>query len=244
MWWPEQADRGTQNERAADLFRQAVSRDPDLALAHGGLARALYSRALYDSSPAGQILLQEALAEARATISLDPREATGYFAASGASLYLGDHATALEDARKTLQLNPNFAYAHYRLGQVLIFSGRPAEAIAPIERSMRLSPCDPQLPLVLETLAVAHYQARDYETAVELARSAGRAMGGAATAVLVAALARLGRLEEAADALDKAALVAPSHGRPLPAPYAEPAFRRSHTRCSYRLARDFHAVSN
>lgn len=235
MWWlnklQDQADTS-----ALALFREAIRLDPDLSLGHAGVARALYARALYDTSDSRLDDLRASLTEARIAIDLDPREATGYYAAAGAALYLGQHEAALHDARQTLALNPNFAYAHYRVGQVLIFAGRPDEAIAPLERSVSLSPCDPQMRLMLETLALAHYQTRSYAAAGELARSAGRMLGGAVSTVLVASLAQMGRTEEAAEALSKVDRSKASRQRPLPAPYADPD-SLNHIREGYRLAR-------
>lgn len=120
----------------------------------------------------------------------------------------------------------------------MIFSGQAADAIAPIERALSLSPCDPQLWLMLETLAVGHYQARAYEAAAEVARSAGRAGGGSVSAVLIAALARLGRFEEASAELRRGgAITGASSVRPLAAPYADVALRE-HIREGFRLGRE------
>jgi len=224
-------------DEALRLFREAVRLDPELALGHVGVARALYGRMLQGESAEPEIDLRDSLAAARTAIRLDPREATAHFAAAGAELYLGEHLAALDSARLALTLNPNFAYAHYRLGQVLIFAGRPDEAIAPLERSLSLSPCDPQLWLVLETLALAHYQARDYEAAVKLARGAGRASGGGVSAVLVASLARLGRLDEAAAAMARIEPVVPPQRRARAAPYANSA-DREHIREAFRMGRE------
>ncbi|HEY7900682.1 MAG TPA: winged helix-turn-helix domain-containing protein [Caulobacteraceae bacterium] len=225
------------HEEALALFREAVRLDPELVLGHVGVSRALYGRVLMAESEDIATDLSEARATARTAIRLDPREATAHFAASGAELYLGAHATALADAKLALSLNPNFAYAHYRLGQVLIFAGRPEEAIAPLQRSLSLSPCDPQLWLVCETLALAHYQTKDYETAAELARGAERSAQGAVSAVLVASLARLGRLDEAADAMARIKDNPTGSRRTIAAPYASAA-DRDHIRHGFHLARE------
>jgi tetratricopeptide (TPR) repeat protein len=161
----------------------------------------------------------------------------GHFAAAGPLLYLGQHGAALEEARAAIALNANFAYAHYRLGQVLIFGGAPGEALAPIERSLRLSPYDPQAGPMYETLALAHYQVRDYAKAAEHARTAGR-ISGAGQSVLAAALAQLGEAAEAAAALARVDRFRPSAQRPLAAPYADPALLE-HLRQGVRAARQF-----
>lgn len=236
MW---KFNQSSTDAAALDLFREAVRLDPEMPLGHIGVSRSLYARILQRRTQTTEADLDGALTSARTAIRLDPREATAHFAAAGAELYLSHHAAALDEARLALSLNPNFAYAHYRLGQVLIFSGQAAEAIAPIERALSLSPCDPQLWLMLETLALGHYQARQYETAAEIARSAGRAGGGTLSAVLIAALARLGRFEEAAAELRRVEGQGTGQAsvRPVAAPYADLSLRE-HIREGFRLGRE------
>ena len=227
----EESDR-----KAESLFRSAIRRDPELSLGHIGLARALFGRAIYGASSKPVPLLVKARASAQTAIGLDPRDASGYYASAGASLYLGDHGAALDEARSAIALNPNFAFAQVRLGQVLIFIGQPSEAIAPIERGVRLSPYDPQLGVNLELLALAHYQARDYEGAVRHARSAMHQNNARTSAILAAGLAQLGRLDEAAKVVPQRPWAAASTQQPLAAPYADPAMLE-HLRDGVRRAR-------
>jgi TolB-like protein len=207
---------------ALELFRKAVALDPELPLGHIGLARALYGGAVYGWTKSAREDLLEAHKAARTAIELDPRDALGYFAASGASLCLGEHAAAIDEARRTIALNPNFGFGHFRLGQALLFGGRPAEAVAPIERSLRFSPFDPQLAAMHMTLALALHHAGDFEAAVEQAKFALYLGNWRAAPVLAASLVRLGRLEEAAREIGRPA---PDDGASnmLPMPYANPA---------------------
>ncbi len=221
--------------QAMTLFRQAIARDPELSLGHIGLARILYGGAIYGWSAQPMPDLEEAREAARTAISLDGRDATAYFASAGAALFLADHGGALDHARLAIALNPNFAFAHYRLGQVLIYSGRPAEAVNPIERSLRLSPYDPQLGPMRELLALAHYQARNYEEAVTQARAAVHLNNPRAATLLAAGLARLDRQDEAARVLPRGA-ARDALRRPLVAAYANPAFL-DHLREGVRQAR-------
>jgi TolB-like protein len=234
MW---QLNKLTQagDAEALSLFEEAISRDPELSLGHVGRARVLYGRAIFGSAADPLADLRESSASAQTAIGLDAREAYGYFALAGASLYLGDHPVALDNARRAVGLNPNFAYGHYRLGQVLLFAGRPAEAVGPIERSLRLSPYDPQVGPMLETLALANYQAGDYEQAARQAAAAINPADRFGSGVLAASLARLGRVEEAARAFARARESTPSPHRPLAAPYADPAHLK-HLRDGFRLA--------
>lgn len=213
----------TDDVRARKLFLQAIEKDPDLSLGYIGLARVLYGEAIFGWASDGERTLQDSADAARRAIALDARDACGHFALSGAALYLGEHVAALANARRAIELNPNFAYAHYRLGQVLIFSGEPAEAIEPIKRSLRLSPCDPQASSMLETLALAHYQARDFENAITYAEAGASAAGLSGSSVRAASLARLGRFQQAASEFQAANLSPPSPNRPRAAPYAKTA---------------------
>ena len=87
---------------------------------------------------------------------------------------------------------------------------------------------------MLETLALAHYQAGDYENAAVHAASAGR-VSGAGRSVLAAALAQLDRADEAARVLTRVEPARPSQQRPLAAPYANPA-HLEHLKQGVRLA--------
>jgi len=199
MWhFNKMTDEGART--AMDLFRQAIERDPELALSYIGLARALYARVVYGWSDDGAADLLEAYDAAQLAIRLDPRDAYSHFAAAGAALYLGRHREALEEARKTIALNANFAFGHFRLGQVLVYSGRAREAIAPIERSLRYSPYDPQLGPMHRMLALAHFHAGNYAECVAEAEAAIRLNDVASARLLAAGLAKLGRIEEAAAA--------------------------------------------
>ena len=224
-------------DQALQLFSEAVRRDPELALGHIGLSRILFGGAIFGW--AGQPVedLHLARNEAQIAIRLDPRDAYGYFASSGASLYLGEHGAALSEARTALVLNSNCAPAHVRMGQTLTFGGYPKEAIAPLERGMRLSPYDSQLSVMLDSLALAHYQVGDYEQAIVRAREAMHQTYANVSVVLAASLAQLGRFEEAHAALPPSGWKAGSRQRPMAAPYANPA-HLEHMRQGVRLARE------
>jgi len=200
MWHLNAVSQSSYHD-ALSLFRQCISRDPELSLGHIGLARALYTGVTYGWSADSTRDLVEAQDAARMAIALDPHDAYGHYALSGVSLYLGLHQQALDEARRTITLNPNFAFAHFRLGQVLMYMGRPADAVAPIERSMRHSPFDPQLGAMRAQLALVHYHAGNYAESVLQAQAATHLEFSRAYAVLAAGLARLGRSKEARDAL-------------------------------------------
>lgn len=189
-------------EPAIARFRECIARDPDLAVGHIGLARILYGGAtIYGWSKTPAEDLNDAYDEARTAVALDPDDSDGYFAWSGAALYLNRHAEAAIAARRSVALNPNSAYGHLRLAQVLIYAGSPSEALEPIQLSLRHSPFDPQMGAMLGTLSLAYYQSREYADAAREARAAIEHDFVPAHALLAASLARLGRLDEARLAL-------------------------------------------
>ncbi len=212
MWHLNQVTR-EHSTQAAALFREAIARDPELALGHIGLSRILYGAAtVYGWSNDHDADLLESHRAAHTAIGLDPSDANGYFALSGAALYLGRHGEALAAALKAVELNPNLAYVQFRLAQVLIYAGRPADAVQPMLQSLGCSPIDPQLGAMRGTLALAYYQSRNYAAAVIEAREAKTNGFAAGQALLAASLAKLGRLDEA-----RAALPAESLARVLKA---------------------------
>lgn len=210
---------------ALDLFRQAVTRDPELALGYVGQARAHYGLAVYGWSSDPVAHLTAARTAAAEAIRLDPRDAYGHFAASGAALYLHRHREALDQAQTTISLNPNFALGHFRLGQVLLYAGRPQEAIAPLERSLRYSPHEPQLGSMLSVLALAHFHAGAYAEAARHADDAAERLAVRARAIQAASLARMGRLEEARAVFPPAVQARVQRWTVRLAPYAQPGDR-------------------
>lgn len=189
-------------DAAIASFRECIARDPELAVGHIGLARILYGGAtIYGWSKTPSEDLHDAYDEARTAVALDPDDSDGYFAWSGAALYLARHAEALMAARRSVALNPNSAYGHFRLAQVLIYAGSPTDAFDPIQRSLRHSPFDPQMGAMLGTLSLAYYQSRDYLAAAREARAAIEHGFVPGHALLAASLARLDRLAEARLAL-------------------------------------------
>ncbi len=185
-----------------------------------GLSRILWGGAIFGWSddPRGNLIRSSEAA--RRALDLDPDDALAHFTCAGPALYLGDHAEALDHAERSLRINPNFALAAVRLGHVLMYIGRAKEAVEPIERGIRLSPTDPQLGVNLNLLAVALYHCRRYDEAVTRARESLRFNRERRSYVLAASLARLGRYEEAVEALPTEDQKSNAVHRPMSASYA------------------------
>jgi len=76
--------------------------------------------------------------------------------------------------RRAIELNPSSAQAHSHLGRALAMVGRDKEAIAEAEQAIRLSPRDPQQPLFMAVIGLAHCTAGRYE---ECIRFTGEGLG-------------------------------------------------------------------
>jgi len=111
----------------------------------------------------------------------------------------GEAAMAAAALDRALALNPNAAHAWRARGHIHASRNQPEKAIAAIERARRLSPFDPYTFLCVYIIAFAHFAARRFEQAIEWADRAlhDQPRLAAAMRVKVAALAYLGRLDEA-----------------------------------------------
>ncbi|MFE0019341.1 winged helix-turn-helix domain-containing tetratricopeptide repeat protein [Mesorhizobium sp. NPDC059054] len=187
--------------RALVLLERAIDLEPDYALAHGNAAmchHCLFLRAgLTEASRAASIR------HARAAI-LHGQDDAAALTLAGFSIGMDGHDrkaafTALEAA---LAISPSSALT-YILGSVLLGWGGEAErAIEWSERGMRLSPFDPWAFAAFDAQAMSHLLRGRYEEAAAAAyRSVQANPAHSITYVqLTAALAKLGRLDEARSA--------------------------------------------
>ncbi len=178
---------------------RAVEIDPHFAAAHARLSLTLAFAASLGHTPDAGETLAAALRSAQTAIALDDLDASAQTAASYALVYVRRHDAGLEAGRRGVELNPNYYLAHYALALALMFGGASGEAIPEFEMTARLSPRDPSMWAILGQQALAHYTARQYETALHVAERSlvERADFSGGRMVKAAALVRLGRLEEA-----------------------------------------------
>ena len=111
----------------------------------------------------------------------------------------GESEAGLDAIDRSIRLNPNGAIAHAHAGWVRCYLGRPREAIADFERVLALSPLEVTLFRVHAGLALAHLLLEEFADAVGWARRAieGNPNFTPGYRVLAAALAYLGRIDEA-----------------------------------------------
>ncbi len=171
-------------------FRRAVELEPNNPAAHANLGMLLRCLRRFD----------EAIAEARRAVELDPLSKRGVLASALMSARRFDDAIAEQNA--VLILDPNYAETHYLLGLAYFRKGSYREAITSYQKYLELDVDDP---LGKGSLAEAYAKAGDRKEAFKILdhlkqESTRRYIPGAAFA---SAYLALGNKEEALKWLDK-----------------------------------------
>jgi adenylate cyclase len=210
--WHNSKASAEDNALAEEFFQRAIDLDPSFAGGYRGLAVALRDAATIFQRrdlPEAQAA-SEALAWRSFALDSNDAEARVHFA--GALLWRGDHQAALAEAERAINMTPNLASAHGVFGAALIFAGRPKDGLAALETCLRLDPCPPFLASCLLWITVGLYFTGDYEAAVDAAKRAIRWYPDLPLTYrwLAAALAWLGRADEAKEALATAVAVSAS----------------------------------
>jgi tetratricopeptide (TPR) repeat protein len=139
---------------AIDSFESALRVDPRYALARAGLAMACADMCLrFATSSDVERWGQQAEAEARAALALDPNLAEAHLArAAVARKREFDWNLAVESGRRALVLNPNLDQAHYFIAAAYAHSGYMEDAHIEVEKGQRLRGLDPLEPIRLRGL--------------------------------------------------------------------------------------------
>jgi adenylate cyclase len=132
---------------------------------------------------------------------------------AGYTLFLLGAETSMAEAMldRAVTLNPNTAMAWNAKGNALALLNRPDAAIEALERARRLSPNDPNVYWNALSTAIAHFVERRFGEAIEWADRALHDQPRFVTAMRVktAALAHLGRLDEARTELGRVLTIDP-----------------------------------
>src|SRR6516162_7349863 len=210
LWHLGQANKDD-NALAQQFFRQAIDLDPNFAGGYSGLSTAyILAVTQFQTRPIAE--LQELAAPlARRAVALDNTDADARACLAVVLLTRGDFGAVQIEADRALAASPNLAHAHGVRGVGLMLAGEREEGIRSLLNCTRLDPLDPLVSLRLSQIALGHYFSRDYEAAVEVAKRIIQSYPDFPTSyrTLAAALAQVGRLDEAKDTLAKALALAP-----------------------------------
>jgi adenylate cyclase len=194
-------DRAKVNDARA-LYEQAIAADANFAPAYQGLANVhfLLWGIACPEQPGGcefhqPAVLDRAQAVAQQAVDLDPSRAEAYAMLGWIFNFQNRYDKALTTYERAFALNPNYAEGRY--GLLLSHAGRAPEAIEYMKRIMRLDPLHP--PVYGYWLGKGYFFIGQYETAIELIRSASQRIPGHLTSrvLLATVAAHMGRNEEA-----------------------------------------------
>jgi tetratricopeptide (TPR) repeat protein len=140
---------------------------------------------------------QLSLASARRAVELDPNDSGAHRVLAHMLLFEHRWDESAKEYDISLRLNPSDAEAWLTFGELKFYEGRGVEAIACVEKAFRLNPRPPGY--FFWTLGVAQFVAGRYEAAVKTL-SRDPTYRTQCRRVSAAALAQLGRVEEAQEA--------------------------------------------
>ena len=186
------------NAKARELFKQAIKIDPEYSQAYTGLSLADSVDIALGAPGDQEFLAQKALQSAKRAVELDVDDAWAHLALAFAYHRTNQLELAISEARKSVDLNPSDPSAHLELGSALDYSGRSGAGIASFKTALALLPHHGKH-LSRCRVALGYLHTQDFEGAAEVAREAINAEPDypSGYVTLTAALAHLGRLDEA-----------------------------------------------
>jgi serine/threonine protein kinase/tetratricopeptide (TPR) repeat protein len=126
-------------KKAIDYFQDAITKDPNYALAHAGLADSYLFLGSYFVEA-----IPEAKAAALKALELDRTLAEAHVSLGHIKLWLDwDWPAAEIEFKQGIALNPNSALAHNQFGMYLAAMGRLDDAITEVKRAQELDALSP-----------------------------------------------------------------------------------------------------
>jgi len=199
------------NERAREHFIAALEADPNAALPLAWVgATHMWDFVLnWSQDPAESLSL--GLDAALRAVALDPNDTTARLVLSAGFTYNENQQRGVEEGEKAIELNPSLALAHASHGWALVCVGRAVDALRAMRTCRRLSPRDPYQAHFLSVQSLAHILLKEFDQAVTCAQSAVQLSPLAARARhrLACALAHLGEIDRAREALEESRRILP-----------------------------------
>ncbi len=138
FYWNKRTAQGLR--KAIEYFQQAVTLDPNYALAYTGLSDAYGLLPTYGGG-APRESMPKAKAAALKALSLDNNLAEAHAALGGVlSHYEYDFAGGEREYKRAIELDPNYATAHQWYGRTLMAQARDEESLAEFRRALELEP--------------------------------------------------------------------------------------------------------
>lgn len=211
--------------QARSLLREALAVDPGFARAHALLA-ATYTNQVGASLRQSDASLDQAYAIARRAVALDEDVPQVHMVLGLVHMFRREYEAAVSSVERAIELDPNYADAYALLCWILQYSGEPERGLEAMKTAIRLNPRAP-FPY-LNAKAEAYFSLGQYDLAV-LNSEVALQRNPAAQRVrmfMAAALAHMGRIEEASWEIEELLLLEPDFtidAVPSVAPYEEQA---------------------
>jgi serine/threonine-protein kinase len=154
-------------DSALQYFELALTKDPDYAQAHAGIARVWVGRQQQGFTPSSEAAPKAKAAAAKA-LALDPMLAEVHDTLAGIRTWADwDWEGGEAEYRRAIELNPNLPGPRAVLSHLLNILKRPEEAMAQIQRALEL---DPLNALFRDFYAMDLMYARRYDDAIAVIR--------------------------------------------------------------------------
>jgi TolB-like protein/Flp pilus assembly protein TadD len=188
---------------ACRLLEELLTNEPTNAVALGDLAFSLHFAAIFGWTDSPEAAITRMGEVAQRAVNADGQDAAAHTALAVYELFSGRHDDALRRLRRAIELNPNSSFAQGYVGVVQAFGGEPELALESVREAMRLSPRDLLTVIWRVVEGWAHLSAERFALAAESAQMAidWNPAFVDAHAILAAARAHEGRIEEARAAL-------------------------------------------
>lgn len=188
-------------EASIAYFREAITIDPSLAIARAYLGTIMIQGSQYGWIPSTRELWTEAIELAESSVRLDPRSSFAFSILAFVHAMTGNHDAAMEAGRRAVELNPFDMGARGVFGCCHLAIGEHRQAIDLFSTAVQRGNSDPRYQWAA-LLAFSHYLSGQYDASLSWAREALYLNPNhlQVLAVRAAALAQLGRDEEAAKA--------------------------------------------
>jgi adenylate cyclase len=190
-------------EVSIDLFKQAIALDGELSIARAYLATIMVQGVHYGWIKSSRELWATAMDLAETSVRLDPRSSFAFSILAYMHIMQGSYDAAHEAIKRAVALNPHDMGARGVQGICHLVVGEHREAIELLSMAAQRGTGDPRYQWAAST-AFGHYLLGQYDAALSWAREALYFNPNhlQVLAMRAAALARLGRTEEAAKARD------------------------------------------
>ena len=190
-------------EASIALFREAIALDPQLSIARAYLATILVQGVQFGWIKSTRDLWSEAMTLAEESVRLDPRSSFAFALLAYVQAMEGNYDAAMNAAGKAVELNPYDMGARGVLGICHFVVGEHRQAIELFSTAFQRGNSDPRFQWPALS-AFSHYLLGQYDASLSWAREALYLNPNhlQVLAVRAAALAQLGRSEEAKQAAE------------------------------------------